>query len=591
MDMQELKSLIYQGEKVDIECKKAESKVPTSAYESYSAFANTKGGYIILGVKEDKIKTNPEERFVLQGIENADKQKEDFWNTINGNKVNVNILKDEDVYKVEDDGITLLVIHVPRAEFNMRPVYVGENPYKGTYKRNHEGDYHATEHEIRGMIRDQNPEGNDSMILEYYTMDDIDKETLRKYRQIFEIRNDGHVWNPLDDKSFLEKLGGYRKDRKTGIEGVTLAGLMMFGTGQAIREKFSNIFMDYRNETEVTVNVRWNDRITYDGTWENNLFNFFSKVTPKLTEDLPKPFKLEGIQRIDETPVHKAVREAFVNLIIHADYLMDAGTLKIIKKNKSFEFTNPGILKLPIEDIFRGGNSKPRNPHMQTMLRMVGFGDNAGSGFPTILATWEAEGWIKPKLVENTILNQVTLELCMMPAWLLKLQELETQIIEKLNTSSEEFVAIQQSLAEATGNISIPKTEGMEAAIVAFANGISVLPTVQCESIENALMEIVKQGREIGDFAKILSDKLAEKSAERVSESAEKSAEKINADFSKRQRQILEYMKKGVLYSTEEIAVAIGLKGPRTRQLLNELVAMGVVECTAATKNRRYVKK
>lgn len=87
--------------------------------------------------------------------------------------------------------------------------------------------------------------------------------------------------------------------------------------------------------------------------------------------------------------------------------------MKIIKKNKSFEFINPGILKLPIEEIFRGGNSKPRNPHMQTMLRMVGFGDNAGSGFPTILATWEAEGWIEPKLVEDTRLNQVTLVLQM----------------------------------------------------------------------------------------------------------------------------------------------------------------------------------
>lgn len=107
------------------------------------------------------------------------------------------------------------------------------------------------------------------------------------------------------------------------------------------------------------------------------------------------------------------MRWLFVNLIIHADYLMDAGTLKIIKKNKSFEFTNPGILKLPIEDIFRGGNSKPRNPYMQAMLRMVGFGDNAGSGFPTILATREAEGWIEPELIENTSLNQVTLILQM----------------------------------------------------------------------------------------------------------------------------------------------------------------------------------
>ena len=207
MNMQELKELVYQGEKVDIECKKAESSVPKSVYEQYSAFANTKGGYIICGVKEDKSKTIPEERFIIQGIENPSKQKEDFWNTINNSKVNVNLLKDEDVEVVYEDNISLLLIHVPRADFNMRPVYVGENPYKGTYKRNHEGDYHASEYEINGMIRDRNPEGNDNQIIEYYTMDDIDKETLRKYRQIFEIRNEDHVWNALDDKSFLEKLG------------------------------------------------------------------------------------------------------------------------------------------------------------------------------------------------------------------------------------------------------------------------------------------------------------------------------------------------------------------------------------------------
>lgn len=70
MNMQELKELIYQGEKVDIECKKAEKNVPKSAYESYSAFANTKGGYIILGVREDKTKTDPKKRFIIQGIYN-----------------------------------------------------------------------------------------------------------------------------------------------------------------------------------------------------------------------------------------------------------------------------------------------------------------------------------------------------------------------------------------------------------------------------------------------------------------------------------------------------------------------------------------
>ena len=46
---------------------------------------------------------------------------------------------------------------------------------------------------------------------------------------------------------------------------------------------------------------------------------------------------------------------------------------------------------------------------MQPMLRLVGFGDNAGFGFPTILDVWKSEGWIKPELIEDTNLDQVTL--------------------------------------------------------------------------------------------------------------------------------------------------------------------------------------
>ena len=70
MTMQELKHLIYKCEKVDVECKKAGNSVPKSVYESYSAFANTKGGYIIFGVFEDKKKKSPEERFIIQRNEN-----------------------------------------------------------------------------------------------------------------------------------------------------------------------------------------------------------------------------------------------------------------------------------------------------------------------------------------------------------------------------------------------------------------------------------------------------------------------------------------------------------------------------------------
>lgn len=66
---------------------------------------------------------------------------------------------------------------------------------------------------------------------------------------------------------------------------------------------------------------------------------------------------------------------------------------------------------MPKEQIYRGGESKARNPHMQTMLRMVGFGDNAGSGFPDILKIWADKGWEIPELIEDTVLNKVTLVL------------------------------------------------------------------------------------------------------------------------------------------------------------------------------------
>ena len=404
----EIKDLLLKGEKIDLECKEAEKQVPRSIYETYSSFANTDGGTILLGVQEDKSAKDPEKRFTVIGVTDQEKLISDFWNTINGSKVNVNILIDENVYPMKIDGLPIVVIEVPRADYMMRPVHTGENPFKGSFKRNHEGDYHCSEAEVRAMIRDQNESGNDSLLLDYYTMDDIDLETLHRYRNRFRIVNEDNVWNALPDKEFLEVLGGYRYDRRKKTEGLTMAGLLMFGKGLPIRDVFDMINMDYREEMDVSFDVRWNDRITYDGSWENNLFNFIQKVMPKLTADLPRPFRMEGILREDDTPLHKACREAMINMIIHADF-QGEGTLKIIKRRDRFEFINPGTLKIPKEMIYKGGNSKARNPRMQTMLRMSGYGDTAGSGFPTILAAWAEKSWPEPELEEDTILNQVTL--------------------------------------------------------------------------------------------------------------------------------------------------------------------------------------
>lgn len=416
--------LLQYGERVSLECKKAETSLPKSVWETYSAFANTNGGYIILGIEENRFAESMEERFKIYGVHNAEQQRKDFWNTINSEKVSSCLLKEEDVQVVQyNDTITLLVIHVPQSIYRNKPVYINGNVYKGTFKRNHEGDYHCDESEVKAMIRDANEDGNDGNLLDFYTMDDIDMSTLKSYRNEFENRNIGHAYNQLDDKEFLKQFGAYTIDRSNGKEGLTLAGLLMFGKGLPVRERFSNFRMDYVDLTHLQGDMRYSDRLTYDGTWENNLYNFFRKVLAKLTSDLKRPFRLAGMQRNDDTPAHKAIREALTNSIIHADFFLSGSILRIEKHDSCFCFRNPGTLKLPISQIYEGGSSKARNPRIQNMLRMIGYGENLGSGFPTILDACKQERWRKPDLDEITELKEVRMKL-----WMLSMYPKEVEV-------------------------------------------------------------------------------------------------------------------------------------------------------------------
>lgn len=406
-----LKDLLRYGEHLTLECKKAENKIPHSVWETYSAFANTVGGTILFGIEELRKEKDPAKRFSILNIENPQARLKEFWDTINNpSKVNINILRDADVGTCTVEGKTIIWIEVPQADYTQKPIYINNNPISGCYKRNQEGDYHCKESEVKAMLRDASDEGVDGTLLKGYTMEDIDTATLKAYRILFTTANPDHVWNKVDDKTFLKNLGGYVVDRQTKEEGLTPAGLLMFGKGLSIRERFDNIRMDYIDKTGISGDARWSDRLTYDGMWENNLCNFLWMVGPKLTRDIKRPFRLDGMIRIDDTPVHKAIRESIINMLIHSDYMI-TGVLKIVKDDRGFLFSNPGTLKLPIRRIYEGGNSKARNPKIQTMLRLIGYGDNVGSGFPTILDAWRMEKWREPDLYEDTELQQVDLRL------------------------------------------------------------------------------------------------------------------------------------------------------------------------------------
>ena len=426
MDATDIKVLLEVGERISFECKKAENNIPKSVWETYSSFANTIGGIIVLGITENVKFVGEANHFEITGITNPQKLRKEFFDTLNSNKVNRNILTDSDVEIIDYEGVPLMCITVPQADYRQRPIYINGNMMNGAFKRNYEGDYHCTEEDVKAMIRDANDSGNDGILIEHYNIDDIDSATLNAYRNRFRTANPDHIWNDYDDKDFLLNIGAYIRDRNTRREGLTLAGLLVFGKGLSIRERFDNIRMDYLDFTNLEEESRWSDRLTYDGRWENNLYNFFMRVLSKLISDIKRPFSLKGMERNDDSLLHKAIREALTNLIIHADYML-TGVLKVEKYDNRFVFSNPGSLKIPVVDIYEGGHSKARNPHIQAILRMIGFGENIGSGFPTILEACKKENWRRPLLEERPDLHLVELTLSMVS---LISAESETQLLE-----------------------------------------------------------------------------------------------------------------------------------------------------------------
>ena len=134
-----------------LEAKKATDSLPRTLWETYSSFANSYGGVILLGASE-----NTDGSLSISGIDNSRKMLTEFWNLVNNpQKVSTNLLCDKDVELIELDGKYIIVVHVPRAERDRRPVYINNNIFDGTFRRNWEGDYHCTQAEVKAMLRDQ----------------------------------------------------------------------------------------------------------------------------------------------------------------------------------------------------------------------------------------------------------------------------------------------------------------------------------------------------------------------------------------------------------------------------------------------------
>ena len=387
------------------EVKKAKGGLPLSLWETYSAFANCQGGVIILGVSEDK-----DGSWKTTGLKNETRLRKEFWDTVNNaKKVSVNLLRDKDVETFIKGENVIMVIRVPSAPREEKPVYINDDVFGGTFRRNWEGDYRCTKFQVKTMIRDQADETIDMTVLDDMGLDVLNAESVHAYRNIFSTRKLNHPFSRLGDEEFLRSIGAVAPSKNDGKIHPTAAGLLMFGNEFDIVRQFPNHFLDYRSELDPS--NRWDDRMeSSSGDWSGNVFDFYFRVYNKLKQALTLPFRLSEGKRIDDTPVHEAIREALANCLINADYYGSRGVV-IVLREKRISFANPGYSRTEKQQMLKGGVSDPRNRGLMKMFNLIDIGERAGSGVPKILNIWKGQRLKSPFFEEQFDPDRVILVL------------------------------------------------------------------------------------------------------------------------------------------------------------------------------------
>ena len=375
MTKNELLQRLQDIEWEDFECKQAKSDLPKSVWATVSAFSNTSGGWIVMGVREEKVGKST--TFVIDGVGNAEKLEQDFIGTLRSkSKFNVSISVRS--LKYDFDGKIVLAFYIPSS--TVKPVYFNNN-LGNTFIRSGSGDQHANDAEIAAIQRDQAFGSRSELEINGTGFDDINLESLHTFRRRIQQYNEGLPYNELDDEAFC---------RKTGITlhgKMTYGGLLMLGKRDSIREHIGNFWIDFI-EIPGDSSANADERYTYRMAEQENIWESYKVIIQRLRLYVNNPFVARegGFADEDNSQLY-CLREGLVNLCAHADYFSPMHPTIRVFDNR-IEFQNPGTFIIGIDTVKARNVSLPRNPTIINLFRYARLSENAGYGIDKI-ANWK----------------------------------------------------------------------------------------------------------------------------------------------------------------------------------------------------------
>lgn len=363
----------------------ASKEVPRIFWETYSALANTDGGTIILVTEEAKDghqASRPDDivRTIRDGLDDR-------------RRVNVDVLREDGIRVMGSDDGTAVVVEVPRARREDRPVYTDGN-LCNTFRRRRDGNRKCGPDEIDSMVADSGQESIDERITDICLPCDVYRSTLASFRDALSSSRPGRDWCAMVGQDLLSTLGAAVSDN--GEQTLTVAGLLMFGYEYHISLMFANYILDYREYDDD--DEEWSYRLSSrDGDWSGNLYDFYTSVCSRLRNRFGTMDDEPGIGG----PVLCGIlEEAVLNAIIHADY-NGRGGIRIDVRPDSVIVSNPGTFRIPIPEAIEGGMSDPRNKTLAKMFGLVRDAEMAGSGVHRMASYCRDLGLPAPTITES----------------------------------------------------------------------------------------------------------------------------------------------------------------------------------------------
>lgn len=356
-------------------------QLPDDLWKAVSAFANTEGGRIILGV-------SPEGEPVGLSAVHIDKLQRDLL-ALCQNTFNYPVLPDIQVIG------SVVVATIPPSPAAVRPIYSTKRGVTNAQVRVGSSNIQMTD-ELRNQFAVAARGGAELIEYSDQPYDEcLDLNLVQEYIDLINKRRDD-VYKHLSVEEVLIKLKATNRSGK-----VTLFGLLAFGREGLLQEvsaPTTNIAVThYPGDTKVLDSDPARTHLD-NREFNGNVIQQFTEAFTFIKSKLPISGSVDpNGQRRDYLVIPEvALREALANAIAHRDYSTHSSRIQVDIYSDRLEIINPGTSLVPIEDL-ESSPSVSRNPLVMSFLKDYGYTEQRARGIRTIRQSLRSAGLLEPE--------------------------------------------------------------------------------------------------------------------------------------------------------------------------------------------------